>query len=326
MADIYGTQGSDVINGKLGKDTIIGWAKGGDYAADLGDELNGLVGDDFLTGGGGNDTLNGGRGRDGLNGGRGDDTLNGGPGNDRLLDSYFKEPARNDVLNGQAGDDTLLSYKGADTIDGGIGNDTAYLIRNYDYLAITNDLTFTMRRFDLVTTLAGNGAQVVNVENISLAGGKGDDAFTTLSGEDTLLGDSGNDTLDGGDGDDRLEGELGNDRLYGRRGNDALRGGSDRDVLYGGSGNDSLATGDLASLDDGRVDLLHFRSDFGQDELNYFYDGSARLVFKGYTEDDLTITEANGEIRLVLDDGVHSGSVTILAHNGTFDASDYSFI
>ena len=60
--------------------------------------------------------------------------------------------------------------------------------------------------------------------------------------------------------------------------------------------------------------------------LNYFYDGSARLVFKGYTEDDLTITEANGEIRLILDDGVHSGSVTILAHNGTFDASDYSFI
>ena len=69
-----GTRGDDTMNGKRGRDIMLGLAGN--------DTLNGLGGPDFLFGMAGNDTVNGDGGSDRLWGGPGDDTLNGGDGND----------------------------------------------------------------------------------------------------------------------------------------------------------------------------------------------------------------------------------------------------
>ncbi|ABG04072.1 hypothetical protein Rxyl_1106 [Rubrobacter xylanophilus DSM 9941] len=79
-AVIYGTAGSDAINGTPGKDRIYG-----------------LRGDDAINGFGRADRLYGGRGADGINGGPGDDLLVQGP---------VEEYAR-DSLNGGRGDDRI---------------------------------------------------------------------------------------------------------------------------------------------------------------------------------------------------------------------------
>ncbi len=71
--------------------------------------IDGLAGDDTLTGGAGNDSLVGGTGHDALDGADGADLLAGGDGAD--------------VLTGGAGADTLQGGAGADTLTGGEGND-----------------------------------------------------------------------------------------------------------------------------------------------------------------------------------------------------------
>ncbi|CAM5303593.1 hypothetical protein [Thauera mechernichensis] len=96
------------ISGSAGADTIdatsLSWL--GAFAANI----QGLGGNDTLTGGNGNDRLEGGDGDDNLNGGAGDDVLFGGPGQD--------------TLTGGAGDDVLFGGPGQDTLTGGAGADT----------------------------------------------------------------------------------------------------------------------------------------------------------------------------------------------------------
>ncbi|MFN9940549.1 MAG: calcium-binding protein, partial [bacterium] len=74
---IYGTIGSDTLQGGSLSDFISGSPKN-NPASDLGaDYLNGNAGDDALYGYGGNDTLFGGDGNDSLYGGSGNDYLYG---------------------------------------------------------------------------------------------------------------------------------------------------------------------------------------------------------------------------------------------------------
>jgi Ca2+-binding RTX toxin-like protein len=97
--NLFGTSGSDTINGLL-----------------LNDVIHAGAGNDLIDGGPGNDTIFGEAGDDTVTGGTGDDTLTGGEG---------------DILRGQDGNDRLSldgsSVKIHVTLDGGTGDDTLTL-------------------------------------------------------------------------------------------------------------------------------------------------------------------------------------------------------
>ncbi|MFV1528158.1 MULTISPECIES: calcium-binding protein [unclassified Phaeobacter] len=141
-------------------------------ARSVGDQINGL---------GGNDTLLGGDGRDSLWGDAGHDRLLGGQGGDRL-----RGEAGNDVLLGQGARDLLVGGAGRDTLDGGRGGDR--LLGGSD-----------------ADLLRGGG------HNDLLRGGAQGDRLLGQSGRDKLFGQKGNDTLDGGGGNDLLVGGQGAD-------------------------------------------------------------------------------------------------------------------
>jgi Ca2+-binding RTX toxin-like protein len=89
---LNGLRGNDAITGGSGDDVLVGnW------------------GDDTLLGLGGNDELHGGKGNDTERGGDGDDTVWGGLGGD--------------TLNGEAGNDKMGGILGTNVMIGGAGND-----------------------------------------------------------------------------------------------------------------------------------------------------------------------------------------------------------
>ncbi|MEA5624999.1 calcium-binding protein [Nostoc sp. UHCC 0251] len=258
-----------VINGTNGDDTLVSIIDiprpPGPFGLDVdfADVINGLDGNDSLTGGSTDDTLNGGtgddtlRGQDGndsLDGGRfGDDNLDGGDGNDILDGNGFGYS----TLNGGSGDDTLYSGGiGRDILNGGDGNDLLY----GDGLAIAtlnggdgndtlvgydgndalnggdgNDFYIVDTLFNIVIELADEGIDTVksfdnrtlgaNQENLVLAG-RG-----TING----VGNNLSNVITGNNATNILQGAGGNDTLQGAGGNDTLDGGSGNDILYGDS-------------------------------------------------------------------------------------------
>ena len=154
--------------GKLWSTPLIGTANADSFSAS--GYLQGLAGNDSLTGGGLSDTIDGGVGDDVLNGNGGNDVLDGGDGHDRLGGGYG-----NDLLIGGAGNDTLMGDSldtwvgGADTLQGGLGNDTLWGDAG-------NDLIF------------GGG------DNDVLLGGQGSDTLEGGAGDDRLTGGQGGDT------------------------------------------------------------------------------------------------------------------------------------
>jgi peptidyl-prolyl cis-trans isomerase B (cyclophilin B) len=112
-------QYSGGINGLAGNDLITGSDSNDIMSGSQGnDTLNGGAGDDLLRGGKGDDSLLGGVGNDILNGGQGNDTLDGGAGND-----FLRGGQGNDLLIGGDGNDVLIGDAGADTLTGGAGAD-----------------------------------------------------------------------------------------------------------------------------------------------------------------------------------------------------------
>lgn len=112
-------QYSGGVNGLGGNDLITG--------SDSNDIMSGSQGNDTLNGGGGDDILRGGKGDDSLLGGVGNDILNGGQGNDTLDGGVGNDVLRggqgNDLLMGGDGNDVLIGDAGADTLTGGAGAD-----------------------------------------------------------------------------------------------------------------------------------------------------------------------------------------------------------
>ena len=204
--------------------------------------INGLAGNDTLSGGGTNET-------DG-----GNDTLNGGDGNDRLFGQ-----GGDDILNGGAGNDQLWGQQGADTLDGGDGIDGAYYINATGAVALNvatggtaghaaGDTYTNIERFfgsNFGDTLDGADG------NDFLSGLSGDDTINGAGGNDNLLGGLGSDDISGGSGDDRILGSQGEDILNGDAGNDRLLGGADNDTINGGDDNDTLDGGAGADALDG---------------------------------------------------------------------------
>jgi len=112
-------QNSGGVNGLAGNDLITGSDSNDIISGSQGnDTLNGGAGDDLLRGGKGDDSLLGGVGNDILNGGQGNDILDGGVGND-----FLRGGQGNDQLIGGDGNDILIGDAGADTLTGGAGAD-----------------------------------------------------------------------------------------------------------------------------------------------------------------------------------------------------------
>ena len=133
-----------VINGIPGNDNVTGTSDN--------DIINGLEGDDVVTGLRGNDVLNGNDGNDILYGGKGSDTLNGG--------------LRNDTLEGGAGNDVFVLGAGLeiDTIsDFGNGQDTIQLINGLTFglLSISPGTNGTLIR------LASNGEVLASLTGVA---------------------------------------------------------------------------------------------------------------------------------------------------------------
>ena len=273
-----------VVNGGDGNDAITVLAKTTELSSAT---LNGVGGDDVLTGA---DT---------------NDNLSGGEGNDRLIGAHGT-----DNMVGDAGNDTLVwnNGDGTDTMDGGAGNDAAevngsptlgdvftiapeaqpgrILFKRTNLVNFT--LTTTTERFqvnglggdDSLTSVDGVGARTL----LSVDGGAGNDVIKGTDGPDLITGGEGNDTLDGGAGDDRIVGDRGSDAMNGDAGDDTLvwNNGDGSDVMDGDDGRDDVevngapAAGDIFDVQANgsrvkfeRTNLIPFSLDIGSSETTH---------------------------------------------------------
>lgn len=187
-----------------------------------------------------------------LRGGSGDDKLSGG----NLADQLY----------GNAGADEIRSGLGPDTIDGGTGLDRWIA----DYGSFASSFNATLLAVG-TATIAGSGANVTGVEQLSLTTGSGNDIIdtTAVQGNDDVVTNDGNDTFRSKLGVDRFDAGLGTDRLaidysaavtaitqvyVGNGWYNLSDAASTRSVSYasvenfdltGGSGSDRLSGGDL---------------------------------------------------------------------------------
>ena len=200
--------------------------------------------------------------------------------------------AGNDTLTGGAGDDTLNGQTGNNVLDGGAGVDsgrTSFEDRSGPVVFDNSNSAVTN------TFLVGEVASgsFVNIENIIIRGGTGNDTLTGGAGIDIIAGGPGDDVLDGGAGtSDRasyvldgsvvvsleivgpqntggagvdtlsnFEGIIGSanlDVLTGNGGANTLSGEGGNDSVYGLGGNDILYAGltDVVSFGHGAGDLV----------------------------------------------------------------------
>ncbi|MGE3738015.1 MAG: calcium-binding protein [Geminicoccaceae bacterium] len=235
MANRYGTEGDDVLDGTFVADNIAGY--GGN------DLLRGFAGNDVLWGGYGDDRMDGGPSADTFYGLSGFDAAtyeyatsgviirldgavcqNGVAQGDKLYsveevvgssfnDQLFGLDGFAETLRGGDGDDTVLGSTGADDLRGGAGSDT------------------------LAYVLSDSGV-AVNLATSTASGG--DAQGDTIAGFEHLSGGYGNDTLVGNNIANRLSGGAGNDTLRGGGGADVIGGGIGRDQMWGGSGADTF--------------------------------------------------------------------------------------
>ena len=264
-------------DGELRERVVVGGATAGPDRLggyeDIANRIDGLEGDDILSGAGLADRLLGGAGNDEMRGYGGDDELQGGSGND--------------WLGGDLGNDTLIAGGGHDTLVGGGGNDVYRISRGgwrttiHDHEASTNvpnadgvefsdlrstevmaverlanDLWLRFVSADQVRVQGYFWFPSLRIESFRFSDGVvwGDGELRervvvggATAGPDRLGGyeDIAN-RIDGLEGDDILSGAGLADRLLGGAGNDEMRGYGGDDELQGGSGNDWLG-GDLGN-------------------------------------------------------------------------------
>ena len=248
------------------------------------DRMLGVLGEDYLDGGGGSDNLYGGGNNDILQGGAGDD-----------------------FLYGQMGADRLDGGAGADRLDGGAGEDNAYYFFSDEGVRVSLRLQGQAQvDFDGGDANSNDavGDILTSIENII-----GSNFADTLTGDgegNTLTGGLGNDTLVGGGGGDTLKGGADDDMLVGGGGDDTLRGGSGDDTLYGNKGDDTLygAAG---------ADTYVFEGDYGADTIQGDADGGI-LSFvdvdaAGISDFRFSRADANSDVLITHG----SNSVTIVA-------------
>lgn len=199
--------------------------------------LNGLQGNDRLTGTSQADILDGGEGNDRLIGGAGDDTyivtqadriieaVSGGRDTVVVRENYVLtarnvenieikgtaavnvtgNPLDNTIIGNRA-DNKINGGRGLDTMIGGAGNDTYFVDERFDQV-----IERTNEGIDTVITTADSYTLAENVENARAAG----DSNVRIDGnglDNLLVGNNGNNYLDGnGGGADVMEGRGGDD-------------------------------------------------------------------------------------------------------------------
>jgi serralysin len=181
--------------------------------SDQGITIQGLGGNDRITGGAGNDIIDGGAGNDTMAGGLGDD-------------SYTVDSSTDVVIEAiNAGNDTV-SASASYTLGDNIEN-----------LTLTGSDAINGTGNGLNNIMTGNAA------NNYLYAGDGNDQVNGLAGDDYLYGEAGDDLLNGGEGQDWMVGDLGDDVLSGGVGNDRVLGGAGNDILAGEQGRNRLTGG-----------------------------------------------------------------------------------
>ncbi|MEO8152145.1 MAG: calcium-binding protein [Rhizobacter sp.] len=223
------------MNSGEGLDTLSVNTLAGDDRIDTSGVAASSVAHVVVRAGAGNDTLIGSAGASQLFGGDGNDLFIVGTGHDLLL--------------GDAGDDRFVwtAGHGSATVDGGTGVDRVEV--NGGIGAETFFVGVGAGGHLSVSGTDGTpfAIDVIDVENVVVSAGAGDDTLTAGNGlaaltQLTLDGGSGNDTITGGDGNDILIGGAGNDVISGGRGNDLvlLNEGNDSFIWNPGDGSDSV--------------------------------------------------------------------------------------
>jgi len=141
---------------------------------EISNDIRGLNGDDFLSGGAGNDSL---RGKGGTN-----------------------------FLEGGADDDTLWATDGSNTLDGSTGNDI-FQVRTVDTTVLEAtgegfDRVYTTVDFTLGADQEVEVLRAVTTAGVAMSGNELDNQIRSGAGADVLDGGTGNDQLIGGGGVD----------------------------------------------------------------------------------------------------------------------------
>jgi len=173
-----GLGGNDKLTGSTQDDFL--------YGGTGNDVLNGKAGSDTMEGGGNDDTLRGGGGIDFLFGDGGADKLFGGTGNDELYGG-----TQDDELYGEGQDDLLDGGAGTDRLFGGLANDT--LIGGADRDVLTGDSgadTFvfdephfaglTLSTADQIKDFKDFQGDKIDLSLVDAIMGGGEDAFTFI--------------------------------------------------------------------------------------------------------------------------------------------------
>lgn len=296
-----------------------------------------------INGGAGNDTLVGGAGNDVFRPSFGIDTINGGAGDDFINMASALTAA--DTINGGSGIDQVYltgNYTGANALTFGattmVNVEYLTMTAGYSYNLTTNDATVAAgQQLTVDATALGTGNSLVfdgSAESsagfiirdaagaLSAVGGAGDDIFVLGSGNAFVAGRGGTNTIDhssdtagftidlapgvasgpgigndsfnhiqnviGGSGNDTFNGDAFNNVLSGGGGNDIFRPGLGDDTINGGTGNDFInMAGALTAAD--RID-----GGAGVDQVYLSGDYSTQLIFNATTMtnvESITVTD-----------------------------------
>lgn len=182
---VDGMGGNDTITGNL-YDNLLRGGGGNDF-------IYGNEGDDELRGNQGTDRIYGDDGNDLIFAGGGDDTVFGGEGNDAIFGGEFLNGGGSDTLHGEGGDDVLNStgLDGADFLDGGLGTDTAVINRFSSFVgeAIDFRTSFSL----LIGQRLSDGTSLSSIEILNFKGGAGSDAIVVIGDRHTIETGRGND-------------------------------------------------------------------------------------------------------------------------------------
>ena len=171
----------------------------------------------------------------------------------------------------------------------------------------------------------GSAFVTLNLNDLIVSGGDGNDTLTGGSGPDNLAGGAGNDMLIGNAGNDVLSGGDGNDMLTGNAGDDQLLGGTGADTVIAsggvnyiltdtslmGDGNDTLGQIEAASITGGvTTGILEAKIDASA------FTGSGTSTLNGNNGNDLIIGSNGNDI---INGGAGNDTMTGLAGADTFN-------
>jgi Ca2+-binding RTX toxin-like protein len=288
------TDGSDTEAANVGISLVTTTSKNNKLTiATLGDEfsyIDGLAGNDTLTGGQGFDTLVGGIGNDKLYGKDGFDKLQGGDGDD-VLDGGFGI----DLAVGGIGDDTYVVDSTYDVVQklAGQGFD---IVKSTAHYTLSAEVEYLTMLGD--ANISGTGNSLAN----KLTGNLGDNTLNGLEGDDILVGYVGNDVLRGGAGEDNLQGGVGADDMDGGEDGDVYNvDGFDFIHDSGTVGRDKIVATrswqltNESNVEDLTVNATTATNAYGNDLDNRIFGNDAVNTLRGYIGDDVLSAGAGND-------------------------------